>query len=90
MILAISALPLVLPEQIGPHPRGGGDDFLCVMTHYLAYYAVFEYQYTTLLPLLPALVWLYQRETSLGPRRLLMASFAVCCWCSCRRSISLA
>ena len=48
----------------------------CVLIHYLAYPAVCEYQYVTLLPLLPAHVWLWQREPVRGLRRLLMASFA--------------
>jgi tetratricopeptide (TPR) repeat protein len=50
---------------------------LCVLVHYLAYYMVFEYQYGTLLPVLPAHVWLWRRESARGLRRLLMASFAV-------------
>jgi hypothetical protein len=77
VVLAASALPLFLADRSARLRAAVVAICLCVLTHYLAYYAVFEYQYTTLLPLLPAQVWLYQREEAADRRRLLMISFAI-------------
>ena len=63
VILGLSAMPLVLSEKSARLRAAVMAVCLCVLMHYLAYYAVFEYQYATLLPLLPAHVWLWQRET---------------------------
>ena len=54
VILATGALPLLLPARSARIRAAVVTVCLCVLMHYLAYYAVFEYQYTTLLPLLPA------------------------------------
>ena len=50
---------------------------LCILSHFLCYYPVLEYHYTTLLPMLPVLLWLWRRESVPWFRRLLMASFVV-------------
>jgi tetratricopeptide (TPR) repeat protein len=50
---------------------------LCILSHFLCYYPVQEYHYTTLLAVLPVLLWLWQRERVPWLRRLLMASFVV-------------
>ncbi len=50
---------------------------LCIFSHFLDCYQVHEYYYTMLLPVLPALLWLWQRESVPWLRRLLMASFVV-------------
>ena len=73
----LSATPLLQTEKSWRLRAAVVTVCLCVLTHYLAYHAICEYQYTTLLPLLPAHVWLWQRESVRGLRRLLAASFAV-------------
>ena len=50
---------------------------LCVLSYSLTYYQGFEYHYATLLPLLPALLWLRRRETTPWRRRLMTACFLV-------------
>ncbi len=50
---------------------------LCILSHFLCCYRVQEYHYTTLLPVLPVLLWLWQRESVPRFRRLLMTSFVV-------------
>ena len=50
---------------------------LCILSHFLCYYPVQEYHYTTLLPTLPLMLWLWQRESVPWFRRLLMTSFVV-------------
>ena len=50
---------------------------MCIFSQYLSYYPVQEYHYTTLLPVLPVLLWLRQRESVSWLRRLLTASFLV-------------
>ena len=77
VILGLSATPLLQTEKSWRLRAAVVTVCLCVLTHYLAYHAICEYQYTTLLPLLPAHVWLWQRESVRGLRRLLAASFAV-------------
>ena len=50
---------------------------LCILSHFLCYYAVQEYHYTTLLLTLPVLLWLWQRKSVPWFRWLLMTSFVV-------------
>ena len=50
---------------------------LCILSHFLCYYTAWEYQYTSLLPLLPVLLWLWQRESVSWLRRLLLTCFVV-------------
>ena len=61
-ILAVSATPLVFTEKLRLCAAVVAV-CLCVLMHYLAYPVAYEYQYATLLPLLPAGVWLWQRES---------------------------
>jgi tetratricopeptide (TPR) repeat protein len=77
VILGLSATPLLQTEKSSRLRAAVVTVCLCVLMHYLAYHAICEYQYTTILPLLPAHVWLWQRESVRGLRRLLAASFAV-------------
>ena len=77
VIFGLSVAPLLPSEKSGRLRAAVVAVCLCVLVHYLAYYIVFEYQYGTLLPLLPAHVWLWRRERVRGLRRLLMASFAI-------------
>ena len=48
---------------------------LCVLSYNLTYFQGFEYHYAALLPLLPAMLWLWQRESVPWLRRLLMGCF---------------
>ena len=48
---------------------------LCLLAHFLCYYMVWEYHYATLLPMLPVLWWMSQREERSGPRWLLRIAF---------------
>jgi hypothetical protein len=77
VIFGLSVAPLLPSEKSARLRAAVVAVCLCVLMHYLTYYIVFEYQYGTLLPLLPAHVWLWRRERARGLRRLLMASFAV-------------
>jgi len=76
-VLAMSLSPLVLDDR-GQRLRAALVTVsLCILSHFLCYYPVQEYHYTTLLPVLPALLWLWQREGVAWFRGLLMASFVV-------------
>ncbi len=76
-VLVMSLSPLVL-DQRGQRLRAAIVTVsLCILSHFLCYYAVLEYHYTTLLPVLPVLLWLWQRESVTWFRGLLMTSFVV-------------
>ncbi len=76
-VLVMSLSPLVLDDR-GQRLRAAMVTVsLCVLSHFLCYYAVLEYHYTTLLPVLPVLLWLWQRESVAWFRGLLLTSFVV-------------
>ncbi len=74
-VLLMSLSPLVLDEREQRLRAALVTVVLCVHSHFLCYYAVQEYHYTTLLPTLLALLWLWRRESVPWFRRLLMTSF---------------
>ncbi len=76
-VLLMSLSPLVLEEREQRLRAVLVTVSLCILSHFLCYYAVQEYHYTTLLPVLPVLLWLWQRESVPWFRRLLMTSFVV-------------
>jgi tetratricopeptide (TPR) repeat protein len=76
-VLLMSLSPLVLDEREQRLRAVLVTVLLCVLSHYLCFYVVQEYHYTTLLPTLPVLLWLWQRESVPWFRRLLMTSFVV-------------
>jgi tetratricopeptide (TPR) repeat protein len=76
-ILVLSLSPLVLPERAQRLRAVIVTVLLCILSHYLCYYPVFVYHYTTLLPVLPVLLWLRQRESGPRLRGLLVASFVI-------------
>ena len=74
-IVPMSLAPLILPDR-GPRIRAAMvTASLCVLSYNLTYFQGFEYHYTALLPLLPTMVWLWQRESVPWLRRLLMGCF---------------
>jgi hypothetical protein len=73
-VLLVSLSPLVLQERWRRVRVATVAVALCILVHYLTYFLTYEYHYTTLLPLLPVLLWLWQTEPSRWLRRLLMAS----------------
>jgi len=77
VVLGLSIAPLLPSEKSSRLRAAVVAVCLCVLMHYLTYYMIFEYQYGTLLPVLPAHIWLWRRESACGLRRLLMTSFAV-------------
>ncbi len=76
-VLVMSLSPLVLEERERRLRAVLVTVSLCILSHFLCYYPVQEYHYTTLLPVLPVLLWLWQRERVPWFRRLLMTSFVV-------------
>ncbi len=76
-VLLMSLSPLVLEEREQRLRAVLVTLLLCILSHFLCYYPVQEYHYTTLLPTLPLMLWLWQRESVPGFRRLLMTSFVV-------------
>jgi tetratricopeptide (TPR) repeat protein len=76
-ILAMSLSPLLLDGRAQRLRATLVTVSLCILSHFLCYYAVQEYHYTTLLPTLPVLLWLWQRESVPWLRGLLMTSFVV-------------
>jgi tetratricopeptide (TPR) repeat protein len=77
ILLAMSLSPLVLEKPDQRLRAAVVTVSLCVISHFLCCYAVSEYHYATLLPVLPALLWLWQRESAPRLRWLLMAAFIV-------------
>jgi len=76
-VLAMSLSPLVLDEQAQRLRAAMVTVSLCILSHFLCYYPVEEYHYTTLLPTLPVLLWLWRRESVTSLRWLLMTSLVV-------------
>ena len=76
-VLLMSFSPLVLDEREQRLRAVLVTLALCILSHFLCYYAVQEYHYTTLLPTLPVMLWLWRRESVPWFRRLLMTSFVV-------------
>jgi tetratricopeptide (TPR) repeat protein len=76
-ILVMSLSPLVLAEREQRLRAVLVTVSLCILSHFLCYYAVQEYHYTTLLPTLPVMLWLWQRESVPWFRGLLLTSFVV-------------
>ena len=71
----LSLAPLVLPQR-GQRIRVAiVTAALCTLAYNLSYFQGWEYHYTTLLPLLPAMLWLWRGESSPPLRRLLMGCF---------------
>ena len=73
----MSLTPLVLDERKQRLGAALVTILLCIHSHFLCYYALQEYHYTTLLPTLPVMLWLWQREGRTWHRRLLMTAFVV-------------
>ena len=48
-----------------------------MLSYDLTYFQAFEYHYATLLPLLPAMLWLGRRESVPWLRRVMLGSFIV-------------
>jgi hypothetical protein len=76
-ILAMSALPLFLASRRRRLNVLIATFMLGLLSHFLCFYPVFEYQYTTLLPMLPVLWWMSQHEELAGLRWLLRIAFVV-------------
>ncbi len=76
-ILAMSAFPLFLASRRRRIDVLITTLMLCLLSHFLSYYTVFEYHYTTLLPMLPVLCWMSQREERAELRVLLRIAFVV-------------
>lgn len=76
-ILAMSVLPLLLASRRRRIDVLIATVMLCLLSHFLCYYMVWEYHYTTLLPMLPVLVWMSQREEHAVPRWLLRIALLV-------------
>ncbi len=74
-VLLMSLSPLVLDEREQRLRAALVTVLLCVHSHYLCYYAVQEYHYTTLLTTLPVMLWLWRRESVPWLRWLLMTAF---------------
>ena len=86
-ILAMSMLPLFLASRRRRIHVLIATFMLCLLSHFLCYYMVWEYHYTTLLPMLPVLWWMSQREDARGCDGC-CGSRLWCCWpTSCPRSI---
>jgi tetratricopeptide (TPR) repeat protein len=76
-IVVMSLSPLMLPEREQRVRAALVTVSLAVLAHFLSYYPVQEFHYATLLPILPALLWLWQQESEPGLRRLLSICFLV-------------
>ncbi len=76
-ILAMSALPLFLASRRRRIHVLIATVMLCLLSHFLCYYMVWEYHYTTLMPMLPVLWWMSQREERPELRWLLRIAFVV-------------
>jgi len=76
-ILVVSGLPLFLTSRRRRIHVLVATVMLVLLSHFLCYYMVSEYQYTTLLPMLPILWWLSQREDQPGLRWPLWIAFVV-------------
>jgi tetratricopeptide (TPR) repeat protein len=76
-IVVMSLSPLILEEPAQRLRAVLVTISLCILSHFLCYYAVQEYHYTTLLLTLPVMLWLWQRESVPWFRGLLMTSFVV-------------
>jgi hypothetical protein len=76
-ILALSGLLLFLASRQRRMHVLIATFILCLLSHFLCYYPVFEYHYTTLLPTLPVLWWMSQREQRRELRWLLWIAFGV-------------
>jgi Flp pilus assembly protein TadD len=74
-VLLMSLSPLVLDEREQRLRAALVALLLCIFAHFLCYYPVQEYHYTTVLPALPVMLWLWQRESVPWFRRLLMTAF---------------
>jgi Tetratricopeptide repeat len=77
LIVAVSSLPLFLTERSQRLHALLATIMLCLLSHFLCYWVVWEYQYATLMPLLPVLWWMTQREERAGPRWALRIAFVV-------------
>jgi hypothetical protein len=76
-VLVLSVLPLLLRSRRRRIDVLIATVMLGLLSHFLCYYMVWEYQYTTLLPMLPVLWWMSQREESRTLRWLLRIAFVV-------------
>jgi tetratricopeptide (TPR) repeat protein len=74
-VALMSLAPLILPKR-GQRIRAAiVTAALCVLSYNLSYFQGWEYHYTTLLPLLPAILWLRQHESVPQLRGLLTGAF---------------
>ena len=78
-IVVASLSPLVLPERSRRFRAAVVAVALCILSHYLCYFLAYEYHYTTLLPLLPVVLWLRRYEELRWMRWLLATVFAALC-----------
>ena len=76
-IAVMSAAPFFLPERSQRLRAATVTVALCILSYVLSYCIVFEFNYTTLLPVLPVMLWLRRQESSPWLRRLLMGSLLV-------------
>jgi hypothetical protein len=77
VILLMSLSPLALSERWRRMRVAIVTVALCILSHYLSYFLAYEYHYTTLLPLLPVLLWLWRNEEVRWLRWLVLASLLV-------------
>ncbi len=76
-ILGMSTVPLFLTSRRRRIDVLTATIMLCLLSHFLCYYMVWEYHYMTLLPMLPVLWWMSQREERPELRVLLRIAFVV-------------
>jgi len=77
LILAMSMIPLFLSSHRRRMRVLMATLMLCILSHFLAYYMVWEYHYTTILPIIPVLWWMSLGEEHVGARWLLRVPFFV-------------
>ncbi|HTU25180.1 MAG TPA: hypothetical protein VMF30_07270, partial [Pirellulales bacterium] len=75
--LVASAAPLFLASMGRRIDSLLASIMLCLLMHFLCFSVVWEYHYTTLLPLLPVLAWMAPREERASQRRWLWIAFGV-------------
>jgi tetratricopeptide (TPR) repeat protein len=76
-VVVMSFSPLILQQREQRLRAALVTISLCVLAHFFSYYEAQEYHYATLLPVMLVLLWLWQRESVPGLRRLLLACFLV-------------
>jgi hypothetical protein len=77
VILVASVSPLLFAKRLQRIRMTIAVIGMCILSQYLCYYLTYEYHYTTMLPLLPTLLWMRQNEKDRWPRWLLTICFVV-------------